>query len=209
MAFLGLVAPIVIVLKEKLMKFTHLSYCKPLVAGMVLALEKRFKKIYNFQSFESKQFILSAVCLPRFKLNWVPEQYMETCKELFSKEIDNLYSQNITVFENKSTSSSSGDKDFFRDIDKKKGGSSLAQPDITSNIEALSYLESKSKELDSLHSYPNVKKMFFKYNTSLPSSAPVERLFSSGQQIYVPRRNRLSVVNNIFEKLLFLRNKNL
>lgn len=206
MTFLGLIAPTIIVLKEKLIKFTHLSYCKPLVSGIVLALDKRFQYIYDFNSFKNKQFILSAICLPRFKLNWVPEHYVEMCKDLFLKEIENMHSQN-TVFDNKSTSSSSGDEDFFRDIDKKKGVSNLVQPEISSNIEALSYLESKLKELNSLHSYPNVKKMFFKYNTSLPSSAPVERLFSSGQQIYVPRRNRLSDIT--FEKLLFLRNKSL
>lgn len=206
MAFLGLIAPTIVVLKEKLMKFTHLSYCKPLIAGMVLGLEKRFKHVYDFYSFENKQFILSAICLPRFKLNWVPEHHIESCKELFLKEINNLNSQNATT-SNKSSSSSSGEEDIFRDIDKKKGASISAMPDISGNIEALSYLESKSKELDSLHSYPNVKKLFFKYNTTLPSSAAAERLFSSGQQIFVPRRNRLS--DNTFEKLLFLRNKNL
>ena len=69
MTFLGLVAPTIVVLKEKLMKFTHLSYCEPLVAGMIQALEKRFKRVHDFNSFENKQFILSAICLPRFKLN--------------------------------------------------------------------------------------------------------------------------------------------
>lgn len=161
MTFLGLIAPTIIVLKEKLIKFTHLSYCKPLVSEMVFALKKRFKLIYDFSTFENKQFILSAICLPRFKLNWVPEQNVEICKDLFLKEIENLHSQNI-VLHNKSTFSSSGDEDFFRDINKNKGVSNLVQPDISSNIEGLLYLESKSKELNSLNSYPNIKKMFFK-----------------------------------------------
>ncbi|KAL4083494.1 hypothetical protein QTP88_028810 [Uroleucon formosanum] len=58
-------------------------------------------------------------------------------------------------------------------------------------VQALSYLDSKNKDLDMFNTFPVVKKVFFKYNTTLPSSAPVERLFSSGSQILTPRRNRL------------------
>lgn len=205
--FLGLVAPTVIILKQKLTNFSHLSYCKPLVDGIVVALEKRFKHIYDFNCPESKLYILSAISLPRFKLNWVPECHMDICKDLFLKEVDTFHAKNTALVVNKSTSSSSGEEDFFCDIDKRSGMRCSVQPILSSNIEALSYLESKTKDLDCLNQYPNVKNIFLKYNTTLPSSAPVERLFSCGQQIFVPRRNRLS--DSMFEKLLFLRNKNL
>jgi hypothetical protein len=77
-----------------------------------------------------------------------------------------------------------------------------------SKIEILNYLSDPSKDLSVLHHYPSISSVFYMYNTSLPSSAPVERLFSCAGNILLPNRNRLS--DAMFERLLMLKsNSNL
>ena len=66
-------------------------------------------------------------------------------------------------------------------------------------IEANDYLTNASS-IESLHSL--VKRLFLLYNTVLPSSAPVERLFSLGL-VLSSKRNRL--VDGRFEQMLLMR----
>jgi len=54
-------------------------------------------------------------------------------------------------------------------------------------------------EMKMLSKYTRIKTVFMKYNTTLPSSVPVKRLFSTARQIEVPRCNLFS--DSIFEKL--------
>ncbi|KAE9524086.1 hypothetical protein AGLY_015451, partial [Aphis glycines] len=59
------------------------------------------------------------------------------------------------------------------------------------NLQAISFLSSNKKDLDILNKYPVIKEVFLKYNTTIPFSAPVERLFSKAIQVLTLRRNRL------------------
>jgi len=72
-----------------------------------------------------------------------------------------------------------------------------------SKVAGIQYQRDPSHDFSQLSSYPSVARVFLKFNTTIPSSAPVERLFSAAGQILLPRRNRLS--DDMFEKLLFLK----
>jgi len=60
-----------------------------------------------------------------------------------------------------------------------------------------------AKSLECFSKFSKVKRLFMKFNTTIPSSAPVKRLFSLGNLVFNPRRNRLN--DEKFQQLLLLR----
>jgi len=68
----------------------------------------------------------------------------------------------------------------------------------------LQYLQPDSRrDLNMLNKHPAVKSVFLRFNSTIPSSAAVERLFIAGAIILSKRRNRLN--DDTFEKLLLLK----
>ena len=79
----------------------------------------------------------------------------------------------------------------------------MSTPNNEEDLEVLQYLQDPGKSFEILERYPNIKKVFMRCNTSLPSSAPVERLFSFAGMIHAPKRTRLTDAN--FETLVLLK----
>jgi hypothetical protein len=70
------------------------------------------------------------------------------------------------------------------------------------NSEVENYLRDPDTNITMLDKYPQMKQLFLKYNTAIPTSAPVERLFSHASLILTVRRNKLS--DALLEMLLLL-----
>jgi len=66
----------------------------------------------------------------------------------------------------------------------------------------LTYLNDPATDVYMLQRHPKIKDLFIKYNTVIPSSAPVERHFSTASVILTKHRKRPS--DSMFEKLLLL-----
>ena len=222
-SFLGFVAPTILVLRRLLIQSsTEVKYCKPLSIAIISGLEKRFHFIFDLTTPKSKDFIIASISNPKFKLNWVPVRYKDMCSKLFMDECkifvlnQSNYNMSVNIDDGESDES---DNDFSSSFNKLNPATSSNNSDISDtldssesrqlnliNLQVLTNFNSKKKELDLLDDFLNIKQIFLKYNTTLPSSAPVERLFSGAVQVFTKRRNRLN--NHTFEMLLCCRSNN-
>ncbi|CAG9832006.1 unnamed protein product [Diabrotica balteata] len=193
---------------EKLLAQTKLKYGGEHLAKMCIkSLNTRFANILNL---EWEDPIIAAVLLPKFKLKWYnvvhnPKKTLEDIKKCII-----TVAKKQMELESCNESDESGDQnldDFFdfsdfRDqqvdnsctitYNEQEQGSSVNNKTSKIQLELLRYLEDKRTNLQILNEYPTLKRVSTKYNTCLPSSAPVERLFSFATMIDTPKRKALS-----------------
>jgi len=208
-SFLGYVAPTILVLRRLLIAFTDLKHCKPLSFIIIKSIETRFSYLFDLSSPESKIFVIASISHHKFKLSWIPVRYINVCKTLFFKECSVVATNSEhfinSIIEDEEIDSDNSDNAFYSNIctTNKIGISNTGSETKTlnnANLEAISFLSSTKKDLDILNQYPIIKEVFLKYNTTIPSSAPVERLFSKAIQVLTLRRNKLN--DRTFEMIL-------
>ena len=141
--------------------------------------------------------------IPKFKLDWVQEEdeqqkiieHLKLCLQSFWDDSSESKSEDLNIDIDKSYDT------FFKF--KRKKTSSVQLNNISSIIENYLY----TNKYDNIKDFPAVlKRAFIKHNTSVPSSAHVERLFSAGGLLYDDLRGKLS--DRHFEMTLLLKFNN-
>ena len=182
----------------------RMRHCGPLLSAVVSGFKRRFEKYLNLEA-EITDAVLATVSHPFFKLRWIslldaPEfENKEKTKADISSRLQlatRKFSHNNTGQQD--SANESGDDLFFNMLE----GCSTA-PHNQEDLEVLNFFRDPNKSLSSLRSYPTIEKIFKHYNTPLPSSAPVERLFSFAGMVNSPRRMRLA--DSKFEQLVLLK----
>lgn len=168
----------------------------PLIDIIQNSLKKRFSHL-----LDDTFLIIAAISHPFFKTQWCEEAKKEFSIKKFTEavlEIKNMSSdQNTISSEGEENCEAMSEHEFFPWSNKKP-------KNIPIENEITSYLsKSPNKSLLSLNETPSVKNVFIKYNTPLPSSAPVERIFSVGSAILTKKRGRMTDDN--FEKVMVLK----
>ena len=189
---LGYVLPTLSTLKKKL-NIIDLKYTQPLCDSLLQGISKRFEAVFN-----DKEFLMAAITYPRFKLSWTDDADMRACG---TQQLESALAASVM-----SGSDDTDNKGQEQTIEQLSAGDDFfdfdnCQPDHEQKH--LAFLNDKGKELSMLYRHVEIKQLFLRYNTTLPSSAPVERLFSAGALILTKKRNRLS--DELFETLLLLK----
>lgn len=133
---------------------------------------------------------MAAVTHPFFKANWIDDPQIKEdakvkLKQLLNEAVSPVYER----------SASSLTDDFLNSFNQIQTNS---KPD-----EADFFMRDPNTSMAMLDNYPQIKLLFLKYNCSIPTSAPVERLFSQAALVLTVRRNRLS--DCVLEMLILLK----
>ena len=173
---------------------------EPLVRALSCGIDKRFQSILS-----DKEYLIASVLLPQFKLHFLPEDARLDMKRKVLTYVQQV-AEEINVGSGNQQATPTTDAVKEDDDDLYSFMSSVGQQTEVGNplsTELDDFFGCKSASILSLKDYPHVARAFQKANSTLPSSAAVERLFSFAGMILTPRRCKVS--DTLFDKMVFLR----
>lgn len=195
--YLGLVIPTVLSLKNKLNEQKDAAnYLGEVINAIVVAIDVRFQEL--FASTEAK---FATATTPQFRLWWMNASEREDMCSLLATEASQIEpSSLIEANPSRRLSTIESEDDFFS-YGPVKPAVQIQQRGVMEEIRK--YMEGTGKSLECLQDFPRVKQLFLRYNTTLPSTAPVQRLFSQKGNLVTSQRNFLT--DDYFERIQLLR----
>nr|XP_042906160.1 uncharacterized protein LOC122270921 [Parasteatoda tepidariorum] len=177
-------------------------HCNVISQSILKNFNSRFSAFLTLTGPTAEYAILAALSYPRFKNQWfscvdasehtrLKNLLISVITKEFSETAQPIINSNVTKEENEFF-----DFDIYKDC-------LLGKPKGKAELIIASFFSEESQDLKILNRYPEIKNIFLKYNTPLPSSAPVERLFSFATMINTPKTNKLS--DQLFEERVVLK----
>lgn len=195
--YLGLVIPTVLSLKNKLSEQKEAAnYFGDVIGAIVMAIDVRFQEL--FASMEAK---FATATTPQFRLWWMAAAEREEMCSLLATEASQIDPCDLIVVNTSRNSSTIESEDDFFSYGPVKPATPIQPWGVMEEIRK--YIEGTGKSLECLQEFPRVQHLFLKYNTTLPSTAPVQRLFSQKGNLITSQRNFLT--DEYFERIQLLR----
>ncbi|KAG0419571.1 hypothetical protein HPB47_004014 [Ixodes persulcatus] len=196
--YIGYLLPTITVLQLRLrhLENTGLQFCRPLVHAIFNGIKKRFDHLHG-----DRELLLASALIPRFKANWVT--YLarrEALAEQLTDELSRPCYRSTTAIGAPSTQEDDADhstSDYF------SFAMTTASSSISQNEASRFLQDAECTSIASLQRYDAVRQAFVRYNTVLPSSASVERVFSVAADIFTKKRGKMS--DATFESQLLLK----
>lgn len=203
--YYGIVLPCLLALRRKLqnLQTEDLKHCTILSHSLLQSVETRFYDFFNFSSVTAENAAIAALSYPRFKNRWfncIDSHHQLSIEVLFKQKV----ASKCVISESIQTEQLQHNDDFFDfDFSSATSNGITRQSFSHTEIEVIKYFSDDHREISMLQTYPTIKLVFLHYNTPLPSSAPVERLFSYATMTNAPKSNKLS--DTMFEKRVVLK----
>uniref|UniRef100_A0A3Q2NS65 Uncharacterized LOC105933045 n=1 Tax=Fundulus heteroclitus TaxID=8078 RepID=A0A3Q2NS65_FUNHE len=195
--YLGLVIPTVLSLKNKLNEQKDAAgYFGDVVGAIVEAIDVRFQEF-----FSSTEARIATATTPQFRLWWMPASEREEMCALLAAEASQAEPGDAAEANTSRSLSTIKSEDDFFSYGSAKTSIQIQPRGVTEEIRR--YVEGTGKSLECLQDFPRVKQLFLKYNTTLPSTAPIQRLFSQKGNLMSSQRNFLT--DDYFERVQLLR----
>lgn len=198
----GYIMPTLISMKYKVSALQGGNLLQSFRKTALDAINKRFSK-YMLVNEVSRSLVLAAVSIPQFKTSFIEsvvdqriahQMLVDMC--ISTQQIECVSNVNHTE-----TAAVEKEDDFFISFANTSNQRRSSLEDSIAG-EVTRYINDDRKDISILNEYPAMKSVYLRFNTTLSSSAPIERVFSHSKLIFRPQRNRLSSEN--FERSLLL-----